>query len=109
MRKMKLAFQQPRRTGQYGEAMRSRRALIPPLSAAILMMCPIPTLISYKRRKTGCFLKKGFGIGRTLLHWRPHCGSITSSHPPFEVKQFDMVDENQSDHIMLVTDLLLKK
>jgi len=56
------------------------------------------------------FLKKGFGIGRTFISLAPTLRIdyiLTSTQ--FEVKQFDMVDEALSDHIMLLADLRLKK
>ena len=55
-------------------------------------------------------MKKGFAIGRTFIALAPTLRIdyiLPGNH--FEIKQFDMVDEDLSDHIMLVTDLLLKK
>ncbi len=56
------------------------------------------------------FLQKGFGIGRTFISLAPTLRiDYILTNENFEVKQFDMVDEALSDHIMLLADLRLKK
>lgn len=56
------------------------------------------------------FLKKGFGIGRTFNVISPtlRIDYILASKE-FEVRQFNRIARNLSDHFMLVTDLQLKK
>ncbi len=56
------------------------------------------------------FLQKGFGIGRSFIALAPTLRIdyiLPDKH--FDVKQFEMVDEDLSDHIMLLTDIRLKK
>lgn len=109
-RKMKLAF--------------SRRGVQANMVKEALDKSPYPSIIcgdfndvpnSYtyfhiKGERQDAFLEKGFAIGRTFIDLAPTLRIdyiLPSSR--FEVKQFDMVDEDLSDHILLVTDLLLKK
>ena len=110
VRKMKLAF--------------SRRGIQANMVKEEMDKCPYPSVIcgdfndvpnSYayfhiKGDRQDVFLKKGFAIGRSFNALAPTLRIdyiLPDNH--FEVKQFDMVDEALSDHIMLVTDLLLKK
>ena len=110
MRKMKLAF--------------SRRGIQANMVKEEMDKCSYPSVIcgdfndvpnSYayfhiKGDRQDAFLKKGFAIGRTFIALAPTLRIdyiLPGNH--FEIKQFDMVDEDLSDHIMLVTDLLLKK
>ncbi|NCI51915.1 endonuclease/exonuclease/phosphatase family protein [Sediminibacterium roseum] len=73
----------------------------------------VPNSYTYFRirgNRQDAFLKKSFGIGRSFIALSPTLRIdyiLPTDH--FEVKQFDMVDEDLSDHIMLVTDLVLKK
>lgn len=55
------------------------------------------------------FLQKQFGFGRTFISLAPTL-RIDYIFPDnhFTIKQFDLIDENLSDHLMLVTDLQLK-
>ncbi|MDB5230614.1 MAG: hypothetical protein JWN76_1419 [Chitinophagaceae bacterium] len=56
------------------------------------------------------FLLKNFGIGRTYNALAPTLRiDYILADPRFMVKQFDMVDEDLSDHIMLVSDVYLQK
>jgi endonuclease/exonuclease/phosphatase family metal-dependent hydrolase len=56
------------------------------------------------------FLKKGFGVGRTFNTISPtlRIDYILASKN-FEVRQFNRIAKDLSDHYMLVTDLALKK
>jgi endonuclease/exonuclease/phosphatase family metal-dependent hydrolase len=55
------------------------------------------------------FLSKGFGIGRTYVFIAPTLRiDYILTTKDFEVKQFNRVVKNLSDHYMLVTDLVLK-
>ncbi|RYZ27929.1 MAG: endonuclease/exonuclease/phosphatase [Chitinophagaceae bacterium] len=56
------------------------------------------------------FLKKGFGIGRTFNAISPTLRiDYILTTKDFEVKQFNRIVKNFSDHYMLVADLQLKK
>ncbi len=56
------------------------------------------------------FLAKGFGIGKSFNALAPTLRiDYILPDTTFNIHQFDMVDEDLSDHSMLVTDLSLKK
>lgn len=60
--------------------------------------------------KQDAFLAKGFGLGKTFNSLSPVLRIdyvMPDNH--FEVTQFNLVDEEMSDHKMLVVDLMLKK
>jgi len=68
------------------------------------------TYFTIKGNRQDAFLQKNFGIGRTFISIAPTLRIdyiLPSTH--FNIQQMDMVDEGLSDHIMLVTDLQLKK
>ncbi|MFL9482016.1 endonuclease/exonuclease/phosphatase family protein [Chitinophagaceae bacterium LWZ2-11] len=68
------------------------------------------TYFNIKGDRQDAFLKKDFGIGRSFISIAPTLRiDYVLPDNNFEVKQFDMVDEGLSDHIMLVCDLRLKK
>ncbi|KAI9437888.1 endonuclease/exonuclease/phosphatase [Russula earlei] len=73
----------------------------------------VPNSYTYFRIKgdrQDAFLKKDFGIGRTFIDIAPTLRiDYILPDNKFEVSQFDMVDEDLSDHIMLVADLRLKQ
>jgi endonuclease/exonuclease/phosphatase family metal-dependent hydrolase len=60
--------------------------------------------------RNDAFLKKSWGVGRTFYAIAPTL-RIDYILPElrFEIKQFDLIDENLSDHLLLVADLSLKK
>jgi endonuclease/exonuclease/phosphatase family metal-dependent hydrolase len=110
LRKMKLAF--------------SRRGIQANMVSDEIDKSPYPSIIcgdfndvpnSYtyfkiKGDRQDAFLKKGFAIGRSFIALAPTLRiDYILADPPFEVKQFDMIDEDLSDHIMLVSDIVLKK
>jgi endonuclease/exonuclease/phosphatase family metal-dependent hydrolase len=68
------------------------------------------TYFHVKGERQDAFLKQRFGIGRTYI-WMAPTLRIDYMLPDnkFEVKQFDLVDEDLSDHLMLVGDFKLKK
>lgn len=110
MRKMKLAFS---RRGIQANMVRDAIDKSPYPSIICGDFNDVPNSYAYfhiKGERQDVFLKKGFGIGRTFNALAPtlRIDYILPARQ-FEIKQFDMIDENQSDHIMLVTDLLLKK
>lgn len=56
------------------------------------------------------FLQKGFGIGTSFISLAPtlRIDYILASQA-FDIVTFDMIDEGLSDHVMLVSDVQLKK
>jgi len=73
----------------------------------------VPNSYAYFHIRTDrqdAFLAKDFGIGRTFNAIAPTLRiDYILPDKNFEIQQFDMVDEDLSDHLMLVTDLRLKK
>jgi endonuclease/exonuclease/phosphatase family metal-dependent hydrolase len=73
----------------------------------------VPNSYAYFRIKgqmQDAFLKKGFAVGRTFLSLAPTLRiDYIMADRRFEIRQLDLVDENLSDHMMLVSDILLKK
>ena len=72
----------------------------------------VPTSYTYfhvRSNRLDAFLKTGTGVGKTYNTLAPML-RIDYILPDtcFAIKQFDMVDENLSDHVMLVSDLKLK-
>lgn len=68
------------------------------------------TYFNIKGDKNDAFLQRSFGLGRTFISIAPTLRiDYILLDKQFEVKQFDMVDESLSDHIMLVADIRLKK
>jgi endonuclease/exonuclease/phosphatase family metal-dependent hydrolase len=68
------------------------------------------TYFTLKGVRKDVFLQKSLGIGRTYLSLAPTLRiDYILPDREFDVLQFDMVDENLSDHLLLVTDLKLKK
>ncbi len=109
-RKMKLAFS---RRGIQADIVRDQIAKSPYPSIICGDFNDVPNSYTYFRirgDRQDAFLKKDYGIGRSFIALAPtlRIDYILPTHQ-FEVKQFDMVDEDLSDHIMLVTDLVLKK
>lgn len=109
-RKMKLAFS---RRGVQANMVREEIDKSPYPSVICGDFNDVPNSYAYfhiKGERQDVFLKKGFAIGRSFIALAPTLRiDYILPDKKFEVKQFDMVDEDLSDHIMLVTDLLLKK
>lgn len=109
-RKMKLAFS---RRGVQANLVRDAIDSSPYASVICGDFNDVPNSYTYfhiKGARQDAFLKKGFGVGRSFISLAPTL-RIDYILPTlqFEVKQFDMVDEDLSDHIMLVADLLIQK
>src|ERR1044072_801753 len=72
----------------------------------------VPTSYTYfhiRSFRQDAFLKSGLGVGKTYNSLAPMLRiDYILPDTSFIVKQFDMVDENLSDHVMLVSDLKLK-
>lgn len=73
----------------------------------------VPNSFTYfhiRENMQDAFLAKGFGIGRSFISLAPTLRiDYILTDPHFAIRQFDMVDEDLSDHIMLVSDVALKK
>lgn len=73
----------------------------------------VPNSYTYFRLKgtrKDAFLQKGLGIGRTYLSLAPTLRiDYILPDKQFDVLQFDMIDQDLSDHLLLVSDLKLKK
>ena len=110
IKKMKNAFQQ--------------RAVQAAIVSKQINQSPYPTIITgdfndvpssytYRTIATGwkdAFLEKGFGIGVTYMGLSPTLRiDYILTNPSWDVKAFEQVDENLSDHHMMMADLLLKK
>jgi endonuclease/exonuclease/phosphatase family metal-dependent hydrolase len=110
LRKMKLAFS---RRGIQANMVRDEIDKSPYPSVICGDFNDVPNSYAYfhiRGERQDAFLKKSFGIGRSFIALAPTLRiDYILPDKRFEVKQFDMVDEDLSDHIMLVTDLLLKK
>lgn len=109
-RKMKVAFNA---RGAQADVVRDEIAKSPYPSIICGDFNDVPNSYTYFRirgDRQDAFLKKGFGIGRSFIALAPtlRIDYILPTNA-FEVKQMDMVDEDLSDHIMLVSDLVLKK
>lgn len=110
VRKMKAAYQ--------------KRGIQADIVQEELKKCPFPSIIcgdfndvpnSYtyfniRGNRLDAFLERGFGIGRTFISIAPTLRiDYILPDPVFEIKQFDLVDQGLSDHIMLLSDIRLKK
>lgn len=110
IRKMKHAF--------------TKRGLQSDMVKAEIDKCPYPSILcgdfndvpnSYtyftlRGVRKDAFLQKNLGIGRTYLSLAPTLRiDYILPDREFDVLQFDMIDEDLSDHLLLVTDLKLKK
>ena len=110
VRKMKLAFA---RRGTQANIVRDEIDKSP----YRLIICgdfnDVPNSYAYfriKGQRQDAFLKKGFAIGRSFISLAPTLRiDYILADRSFEIKQFDLVDENLSDHLMLVSDILVKK
>lgn len=109
-RKMKLAFS---RRGIQANMVREAMDKSPYPSVICGDFNDVPNSYTYFRirgNRQDAFLQKGFAIGRTFIALAPTLRiDYILPTPQFTVKQFDMVDEGLSDHIMLVSDILLQK
>jgi len=109
-KKMKLAFS---RRGLQAETVNKAVSNSPYPSVMCGDFNDVPNSYAYFHIRTtrqDAFLAKGFGIGRTFNAIAPTLRiDYILPDKNFTVQQFDMVDEDLSDHLMLVTDLGLKK
>lgn len=110
VRKMRLAF---KRRGTQAGIVRDELDKSPYPSVICGDFNDVPNSYTYFHIKNDwqdAFLKKSFGIGRTFIALAPTLRiDYILANPAFQVRSFDMIDEGLSDHIMLVSDLQLKK
>ncbi len=110
IRKMKLAFS---RRGIQADMVRDEIDKSPYPTVICGDFNDVPNSYAYfriKGERQDAFLKKGFAIGRSFISLAPTLRiDYILADRKFEVRQFDMIDEDLSDHIMLVSDILLKK
>jgi endonuclease/exonuclease/phosphatase family metal-dependent hydrolase len=109
-RKMKYAFT---RRGRQAELVHKSMEATPYPALICGDFNDVPNSFTYFRVRglyQDAFLKKGFGIGRTFIALAPTLRiDYILAHPAFNILQFEMVDEDLSDHVMLVSDVSLKK
>lgn len=109
-KKMKLAFT---RRGIQAQTVRSEIEQSPYPSIICGDFNDVPNSFTYfhiRGSRRDAFLEKDFGIGRTYIALAPTLRiDYILPDTTFSVKQFDMVDEDLSDHLMLVTDVSLNK
>jgi endonuclease/exonuclease/phosphatase family metal-dependent hydrolase len=109
-RKMKLAFS---RRGVQADIVKEALEKSPYPSVICGDFNDVPNSYTYARirgDRQDAFLQKGFAIGRTFIALAPTLRIdyiLPSQH--FKINQFDMIDEGLSDHIMLVSDVVLQK
>lgn len=109
-RKMKLAFG---RRGIQANIVREEIDKSPHPSIICGDFNDVPNSYAYfhiRGDRRDAFLEKGFAIGRSFITLAPTLRiDYILPTSQFAIKQFDMVDEGLSDHIMLVSDILLQK
>ncbi len=110
IRKMKRAF-----TGRGAQADIAKKEISSSPYPSVLTgdFNDVPNSYTYftlKGVRKDAFLQQGLGIGRTYISLAPTL-RIDYILPDrvFDVIQFDMIDEDLSDHLLLVADLQLKK
>ncbi len=108
--KMKAAFQ---RRGAQADAVHNELEKCSYSSVMCGDFNDVPNSYTYfhiRGLRQDAFLAKDFGVGKSFNTLAPTLRiDYILPDTTFNVKQFDMVDEDLSDHTMLVTDLLLKK
>ncbi|MGI8951180.1 MAG: endonuclease/exonuclease/phosphatase family protein [Chitinophagaceae bacterium] len=108
--KMKLAFT---RRGIQAETVRTETDKSPYPCIVCGDFNDVPNSFTYfhiRGQRQDAFLAKSFGVGRTYIALAPTL-RIDYILPDnnFNVHQFEMIDENLSDHLMLISDMSLKK
>lgn len=110
VRKMKYAFT---KRGLQAEIVRKAIDNSPHLQIVCGDFNDVPNSFTYFRIKgefKDAFLEKSFGIGRTFIALAPTLRiDYILTNPAFTVHQFEMIDEDLSDHVLLVSDVSLKK
>ena len=108
--KMKYAFQ---RRGEQADVVHETISKCPYSSIVCGDFNDVPNSYTYfhiRGLRQDAFLAKGFGIGKSFNALAPTLRiDYILPDTTFNIHQFDMVDEDLSDHSMLVTDVSLKK
>jgi endonuclease/exonuclease/phosphatase family metal-dependent hydrolase len=109
MEKMKLAFT---RRGEQARIVRTTLDKSEYPSVICGDFNDVPNSFTYfhiRKDRLDAFLETSLGIGRTYLALAPTLRiDYILPDKQFLIHQFDMVDENLSDHLMLIADLSLK-
>jgi endonuclease/exonuclease/phosphatase family metal-dependent hydrolase len=108
--KMRVAF---KKRGTQANIVKEQLSKSPYASVICGDFNDVPTSYTYFQIKNNwqdAFLQKGFGIGRSFLTLASTLRiDYILADNNFTISQFDMVDEDLSDHILLLSDLHLKK
>jgi endonuclease/exonuclease/phosphatase family metal-dependent hydrolase len=110
VQKMKIAFT---RRGEQARLVKQSLDKSPYPSIVCGDFNDVPNSFTYfhiRGNRQDVFLEKGLGFGRTYLSLAPTLRIdyiLPDNH--FKIHQFDMIDEDLSDHMMLVADLSLKR
>ena len=109
-KKMRLAFT---RRGIQASVVRTALDESPHPSVICGDFNDVPTSYTYfhiRGNRRDAFLEKDFGVGRTYIALAPTLRiDYILPDQQFDIHQFDMIDEDLSDHLLLVADLSLKK
>lgn len=109
-RKMKLAF---KRRGTQADLIKKELAQKKHATIFAGDFNDVPSSYTYNAIKgdmKDAFLEKQMGLGRTFVSFSPTLRiDYVLADKEFDVQQFEVVDENLSDHLMLVCDLQLRK
>ena len=107
---MRYAFQ---RRGEQAEVVHAAVSNSPYSSIVCGDFNDVPNSYTYfhiRGLRQDAFLAKGFGIGTTYNALAPTLRiDYILPDTTFTIHQFEMVDEDLSDHSMLVSDISLKK
>jgi endonuclease/exonuclease/phosphatase family metal-dependent hydrolase len=108
--KMRYAFQ---RRGVQADVVQETISDCPHSSVICGDFNDVPNSYTYfhiRGLRQDAFLARGFGVGKTYNALAPTLRiDYILPDTTFNIHQFDMVDEDLSDHSMLVTDISLKK
>ena len=108
-KKMKTAFTT---RGQQADIVRAQTEACNHISVVCGDFNDVPNSYTYahiRNLRQDAFLKKGLGVGKTYNSLAPMLRiDYILPDTSFIIKQFGTVDENLSDHVMLVSDLKLK-
>lgn len=109
IQKMKIAFT---KRGEQARIVREALNVSPHPSVVCGDFNDVPNSYTYfhiKKDWQDAFLKKSLGIGRTYMGVAPTLRiDYVLPDKNFIIHQFDMIDEDLSDHLMLITDISIK-
>lgn len=109
IKKMKLAF---KRRAMQTQIVQEAIVATPYPSILCADFNDVPNSYTYHTIKGNwqdAFLQKQFGVGRTYISLAPTLRiDYILADNNFTIQQFDLIDENLSDHLMLMVDVKLK-